>query len=166
LNKRIDFEGFFKENYSCFFHFAHQIVNDAEVCRDIVGDAFEHAWKRYDKIEVSNWKTYLYSYIRNRCVDYIRHQAVEKKYAEFFLHIYSEKDEDYTDRDEQIAIMRKMLSKLPPRTLFVLQECYLHNKKYREVANELNISVSAVKKHIVKALKIMRENFAKEQGSI
>jgi RNA polymerase sigma-70 factor (ECF subfamily) len=166
LNKRIEFEEFFKENYSCFFHFARQIVNDAEVCRDIVGDAFEHAWKGYNKIEVSNWKTYLYSYIRNRCIDYIRHQAVEKKYAGFFLHIYSEKDEDYEDRDEQIAVMRKMLSKLPPRTLLALQECYLHNKKYREVADELDISVSAVKKHIVKALKIMRENFAKEQDSI
>lgn len=160
MNRRIEFERFFKDNYSCFFHFARHIVNDAEVCRDIVGDAFEHAWRGYDKIKVGNWKTYLYSYIRNKCVDYIRHQAVEKKYAEFFLHLHSEKEDEYEDRDEQIAIMRKTFSELSPRTRLVLQECYLHNKKYHEVADELGISVSAVKKHIVKALKIMRENFA------
>jgi RNA polymerase sigma-70 factor (ECF subfamily) len=93
-------------------------------------------------------------------VDYIRHQTVERKYAEFFLQMYSEKQSEYEDCDEQIRFMRQILSELPPRTQLVLRECYFNNKKYSEVADELGISVSAVKKHIVKALKTMRKNFA------
>ena len=46
-------------------------------------------------------------------------------------------------------------------TRHILEECYLHEKKYKEVAAELNISISAVRKHIVKALKAIREEFAK-----
>ena len=49
---------------------------------------------------------------------------------------------------------------LAPRTRLVLQECYIHKKKYKEVAAEMEISVNAVKKHIVKALKTIREEIA------
>ena len=34
-----------------------------------------------------------------------------------------------------------------------LEACYIHNKKYKEVAEELNVSVAAIHKNIVKALR-------------
>ena len=40
-------------------------------------------------------------------------------------------------------------------------ECYvayiINGKKYKDVADEMGISISTVKKHMVKALKIIRE---------
>lgn len=163
VSKRVEFELFFKENYSCFFYYSLQILNDEEVCRDIVGDAFEYAWGGYNhRNDVSNWKTYLYSYIRNKCVDHIRHQMVEEKHEEFIRQMYCEKEEEYEEMEEQINTMREILSTLPPKTRLILQECYLRKKKYREVADEMEVSVSAVRKHIVKALKVLREGFTKK----
>ena len=57
--------------------------------------------------------------------------------------------------------IQKVLDGMTPHTRHILEECYLHEKKYKEVAAELNISISAVRKHIVKALKAIREEFAK-----
>ena len=53
------------------------------------------------------------------------------------------------------------MEKLTPHTRHILEECYIQRKKYQEVAEELNISVSAVRKHIVKALQVIREECAR-----
>lgn len=50
---------------------------------------------------------------------------------------------------------------LTPRTRQVLEAHYLQGKKYSEVAAELGISESAVKKHIVQALRMFREKVSK-----
>ena len=45
--------------YAQFVYFAYYFINDAEVCRDIVSDAFEYLWRNYEKIEEATAKTYL-----------------------------------------------------------------------------------------------------------
>ena len=54
---------------------------------------------------------------------------------------------------------------LPPKTRHVLEECYFNNKKYKEVADSLEVSTNAVKKHIVKALGLLRERCRKYSGA-
>ena len=163
LNKTTEFEHFFKENYSHFYFFAQHFVDDEEVSRDIVSDAFEYAWKNYQKADVNNWKTYLYSYIRNKCVDHFRHQIVKNKYADAYLQVTQETDDSgFDEYDERIERIQKILTTLTPQTRHVLEECFINCKKYKEVADELSISSNTVKKHIVKALKLIREEIAKK----
>lgn len=163
MKKSINFEFFFKENYSQFYFFALHLIDDEEVSRDIVSDSFEYALNNYGRLDVENWKTYMYSYIRNKCIDYIRHQEVKRKYIDYYLHVTSEIEESgYEEYEEKIKEIRKLIGSLTPQTRLVLRECYIHNKKYKEVADELQISVSAVRKHMVKALKVIREGIAKK----
>lgn len=160
LEKEKKFEAFFKENYTPFYFFALQLINDEETSKDIVNDSFEFAWSKIDSIGVTNWKSYLLSYIRNKCVDYIRHQEVKKKYVEFYQKLMLESRNNGTpEYDERILHIRKVIQSFSPQTRLIFQECYLREKKYKEVAEELGISVNAVKKHIVKALKTLRESF-------
>ena len=49
-----------------------------------------------------------------------------------------------------------MLSQLTPPTDQILEMCYLRRMKYSEAAEALGISPNTVKKHISKALKILR----------
>ena len=46
--------------------------------------------------------------------------------------------------------------------LYIFLEKYIHNKKYKEVAEELNVSVAAIHKNIVKALRILREELGQK----
>ena len=59
-------------------------------------------------------------------------------------------------------MIRRLMEHLTPRTRDVLERHYLQGKKYSEVAMELGISESAVKKHIMQALKLFREKMNKE----
>jgi RNA polymerase sigma-70 factor (ECF subfamily) len=160
LEKEKQFEVFFKENYKPFYFFALQLINDEETSKDIVNDSFEFAWTKIDSIEVVNWKSYLLSYIRNKCVDYIRHEQVKKKYVDFYQKLILESRNNATpEYDERILHVKKVIKNFSPQTKLIFQECFLREKKYKEVAEELGISVNAVKKHIMKSLKILRESF-------
>ena len=72
MDDKAAFDRMFNEWYAQFVYFAYYFVNDVEVCRDIVSDAFEYLWRNYDKIEEVTAKTYLYTIIRTRCIDYLR----------------------------------------------------------------------------------------------
>jgi len=162
LKQSIDFERFFKDNYARYFYFALQFIPNPEECKDIVSDAFEYAWKETARgnRNVVNWNNYMYSCIRNKCIDYIRHKMVEEKHAAFYLQMYQE-GTDYEELDERIRTMYRMLDDLAPKTRLILRECYLHKKSYKEVAEELGVTTDAVKKHIVKALKTLRGKISK-----
>ena len=160
LEKEKRFEAFFKENYIPFYYFALQLTNDEETSKDIVNDSFEFAWTKIDTIDVANWKSYLLGYIRNKSVDYIRHQEVKKRYVEFYQKLMMENKMSHSSKyDERIYKVRKIMQDFSPQTRLIFQECYLREKKYKEVAGELGISESAVKKHIMKGLRILRESF-------
>jgi RNA polymerase sigma factor, sigma-70 family len=164
LERDTEFELFFKQNYSRFYYFAFQMIGDKEVCRDIVSDGFEQTWPIFEQSKKINWTSYMYALIRNKCVDYLRREMVKTKYADFYMAMYDEADEGdgYEEMEEQITQMYKMISEFSPKTRLVLEECYFHRKKYSEVAEELGISVSAVRKHIVNALKEFRKEIAKK----
>lgn len=155
------FEIFFKTNFNRFYCYALHLINDEECSRDIVYDALEYVWRNFQDEAVDDWFKYTVSFIRNRCIDQIRHQAVHQKYADFYIRAVERSEEmNSEEEDERMAAIRKAMAELPARTRLVLQECYIHKKKYKEVADELEISTSAVKKHIVKALKAIREKVA------
>ena len=50
MDDKAAFDRMFNEWYAQFVYFAYYFVNDVEVCRDIVSDAFEYLWRNYDKI--------------------------------------------------------------------------------------------------------------------
>ena len=80
----LDFELFFKIHYSRFYSYALHVIGNEEEARDIVSDYFEFIWK-HRASNIGNWETYAYSYIRNKCIDSLRHQDVTRKYVDFYI---------------------------------------------------------------------------------
>lgn len=163
MDDRATFDKMFNEWYAQFVYFAYYFINDAEVCRDIVSDAFEYLWRNYEKIEEATAKTYLYTIIRTRCIDYLRKQNIHEEYVEFTSQLTDKMIEvDSQHSDSRVLRIRKAMEKLTPYNYHILEACYIHNKKYKEVAEELNVSVAAIHKNIVKALRILREELGQE----
>ena len=153
MDDRATFDKMFNEWYAQFVYFAYYFINDAEVCRDIVSDAFEYLWRNYEKIEEATAKTYLYTIIRTRCIDYLRKQNIHEEYVEFTAQLTDKMIEgDSQNSDSRVLRIREAMKKLTP----------YNYKKYKEVAEELNVSVAAVHKNIVKALRILREELGQK----
>ncbi len=149
------FEKIYTENYTRLYYYALHIVNEEETAKDILNDVFTALWNNIETIDLSKINAYLMASVRNRSVDHLRHLVLENQYTDEYLHTAEMFYDDYSD--EKDKLVEEMFSHLSPPTDEILRMCYLKRMKYAEVAEQLDISPSTVKKHIMKALKILRE---------
>lgn len=157
--KKEVFGQFFKTHYPSLYYYALQILKDEETSRDIVSEAFTHVWEHFDPNQMQTLPAFLQKMVKNKCIDYIRHSHVHAQYADYYLHAVDEGYSNNEESEERIRLATEMLNLLPDTTRHVLEECYLKHKKYREVAEEMNVCQETVKRHIMKALKMLREHY-------
>lgn len=163
--KRMDkasFEQLFRDNYGKAYYLALRILHDDEASKDVVADAFELVWRRLQDSDVDKLSSYLLTAVKNVCLDYIRKQNIRSRYVQASVMAVGKQSfnpEEVDLYEEKIQTIMRSLDELTPRTQQIVTMCYVQRKKYREVAEELGISESAVKKHIMQALSYMRQKF-------
>lgn len=134
-----------------------QYTDSLEISEDIVQDFFVRFWeKKLYRAVKSNLKQYLFNSIRNASVDYLRkYQPLIFTEIEENAYI-TDVELDGQPPEEQIERLQYHLKQLSPQEYRILMEVVVHNKKYKEVAEELGISVNTVKTHLSHALKYLR----------
>lgn len=147
-----------ERHYTSLCVYAVQIVGTLEVAEDIVQDFFLRLWedKRLRTVKY-NPKSYLFNSVRNMAIDYLRkkHPYVLTELEESAWVTEEEIDEESVEqRREKLQIH---LKKLSPQEYKVLMEVVVNNKRYKEVAAELRISVNTVKTHLSRALSFLRK---------
>lgn len=163
-DKRSLFEQLFKKNYSRLCGLAYQYLNDVEESKDVVNDIFEIVWNKFHTLQMDTVDTYLMTIVRNRCLNLLEHRKVQQQYEASFSELdLLEEEMDWEDRERTLEKIESVCKELPDKTRYILSQCYFHHKTYKEVASELQIAPDAVKKHIVKALKILREAVQKSE---
>lgn len=161
-----DFDSLFRSYYAKLFCFARRMVSDEEECHDIVTAVFEEAWKHFDAIDPATAPTYLYSSVRNRCINHLHHEGRRMEYIEFCratTDVFTTAD-TLAEEEARRAVVEQVLEAIGPPTREILVACYIDGMKYREAAEAMGISLSTVKKHMVKALKIIDEMSKKLQN--
>lgn len=155
-----NFEDLFHEYYSRLYYFAYDFVEDIEASKDIVSEVFTLVWNNKENIEREKVVGYLFVSVRNQSLNYLRHRRPTEDYMDFCQQVAdAEDEEDIKLMDERIAEMTDEINKMSPRTQYILEECYFHHKKYKEVAEVLEITPDGVKKHIMKAFSTLRKHF-------
>ncbi len=157
--EKSEFDFVFREYYSPLYFFACQYVDDEEACRDIVSGAFERLWRNFSKVERESAKSFLYIAVRNLCVDYARQASRHREYARYVAAMsrYATDASSLMEREELQQRVNRSIDGLKPPTRDIFVACYVERKKYKEVAEQMGISTATVKKHIVKALKAVRQ---------
>lgn len=159
---KVSFEQLFRDNYGKAYYLALRILHDDEASKDVVADAFELVWRRLQDSDVDKLSSYLLTAVKNVCLDYIRKQNIRNRYVQASVQAVGKlsfNPEEVDLHEEKIQTIMRSLDELTPRTRQIVTMCYVQRKKYREVAEELGISESAVKKHIMQALSYMRQKF-------
>lgn len=149
----------FRYYYSGLVVFAMRYVGKQEVAEELVQDVFFKLWSEREHIHIhTSVRDFLFSSVRNKCLDHLKHRKVVGKY------IQSEKDQpkktenyDLFIEQELREIIKDTIDKLPRecRKVFVLSR--IRNNTNKEIAAKLGISVKTVENQISKALKIFRE---------
>lgn len=153
------FEKLFRNYYAPLCLFAHRFINDRDDCEEVVQSFFLKIWEKRAKIDINtSAKSYLYSSIRNRSINYIKHQKIKQQYQSSVNHSIGSDSHSSIDFVE-IDLIEKVnlcIASLPDRRreIFVLSR--EHGMKYREIADQLGISIKTVETQMGHALKELR----------
>lgn len=159
--KRNDEQGLqllFDRFYRPLCVYALKFIDDMQVAEDLVQDVFVRFWeeKKYRSVQGS-LKNYLFVSIRNRSINYLTSKKVvntdyiETLKKEFTFHQFEE-----DELEEKKKKLNQEIAKLPPQSQKVLKMIVFERKKYKEVAEELDVSINTVKTHFSRALKHLR----------
>lgn len=158
-NLSTEFDSLFRQHYAELCIFAKRFALTDEACEDVVCDAFEDLWRDFDTMAHTSLRAYLYKNVRNKCIDHLRRQATRRQHAELYARLTTAYDtaEQLAEEHERERIVSQVLHSLPDYTRQIFTACYVDRKQYREVAEEMNISPSTVKKYISRALSQISE---------
>lgn len=130
-----------------------------QLAEDIVQDFFVKIWdeKIYLKFE-NPMAPYLFRAIKNNTLQAIKKQSKYKFDAieKIVNNLMEEESLDFVSLEAEKKKLFEQVEALPEKSKEVFKAIVLENMKYKEVAEQLDISVNTVKTHYARALKQLR----------
>ena len=154
------FEYIFRDMSPKLYRFALAYTMNSDMAEDIVQDTFLHLWANVDSLlGDTNIEKYLYSCVKNSCLNYYKHLQVEDsnrtKLTEALIYLGTLEYEDNSTLFEKV---QECLQKLPDQQQKVLELKICSNMSYKEIARELDILETSVHTHVKRAYKFIRES--------
>ena len=161
MNRQDKFEHIYRNNFRKLYEAAFRALLDKDDALDCVHDVMVRAYARIEDMDDDS-SGYLAVSLRNEIADRIRKMDVARRHS---LLIAGDPDEvaddacsDSDERSARIEAINFVAGReFSPAVAWVFDAVFRHGRSYAEAAEDLSISQSAVNKHVVAALKILRK---------
>jgi RNA polymerase sigma-70 factor (ECF subfamily) len=154
------FEVLFKAHFKALHSYASVMLYYDSHAEEIVQNMFVRLWERRDLLDVqTSVKAYLYKCVHNDCLNYIKHKKIKARYqdhAAFTMNDQAERTSDKLVLGELQNRLQAAMNELPEQCRTIFQMSRFEELKYREIAEELGLSVKTVESQMGKALRILR----------
>jgi RNA polymerase sigma-70 factor, ECF subfamily len=155
------FELLFRKYYVRLCAFANKFLNDHEEAQEIVQDVFVKIWEGRNNIDPEDsLKSYVFKIAQNLSLNKLRRKKVELGYTEIYKLVYIEQQEFSAhesllarELEENIACS---IEKLPAECRKIFKLSRIEGLKYKEIADNLHISIKTVEAQMSKALRSLR----------
>lgn len=152
----MEFERIYLDYFSKMKNFAKEYVLSGEDAENIVQDVFLELWEKRELFSMQiNLIAYLFTAVKNRCIDLLRRRVLVKEVAdkmqeehrltlrlkldsleEFDQHLFMEKDIE--------QIITRAIDALPPKCREIFIKSKIEGMKQQDIAARMNISVNTV----------------------
>lgn len=139
VNKEKLFQEIFQANSKKIYHLCYGYTGDSDTANDLMQETFLKVWQNLDKFRnqamISTW---IYRIAVNTCLSHLR---VEKRQAkdELTENIIESKAEEFSEKNEQIALLYRCISKLEENERIIIT-LVLDEVPYPEIAEISGIS--------------------------
>lgn len=145
--------------YAQLCAYSVQFTDSPSDTEDIVQDVLLKFWedKKY-LLAKDSLRGYIFRSVRNASIDYIRKN---KQYIFQSLEEAAYLADDkmgMADLELQHQNLHALLNQLPKQEHRALISVVVENKKYKEIADEMGISVNTLKTHLSRAMKFLRKH--------
>lgn len=154
------FSQLFKAYYNLLGDFIMRITESESLTEDIVQDVFLKIWiNRSLLAEIDCFKAYLLVVARNHAFNCLKQLAREKIQKKEWVNAVLYHASNHVEKTETIDtgnLIDEAVELLPPQQKKVYTLSRRDGMKQMEIARELNVSLETVKKHMVLALRFLK----------
>jgi RNA polymerase sigma-70 factor (family 1) len=156
------FSTIFKTYYNHLGEFIMRLTESESLTQEIVQDVFLKIWLNKSSLSsIECFKAYLLVVARNHALNCLKQIAREKNRQQEWVSTLSHQSA-VTDSDEEIIDTGKLIDEavdlLPPQQKKVYILSRRNGIRQHQIAKELNISHETVKKHMVLALRFLKNH--------
>ncbi len=150
------FESILHSYYSPLCNYALKIVGSVDIAEDLVQDLFLQLYEKNALVNVNDPERYLIKSVKFKCMDYHRSKSKRREVNfEDYMHEPTQTVSDLHE-DEIEPLIHYFAAKLPEKTRMVFLLSRDSEMTYKEIAEELNISVKTVEGQMGRALRQLR----------
>lgn len=157
---RSNFDRIYLTYYFRMYRFAKEYVLFDEDAENIVQDVFLLLWEKCEVLDIQiSLVSYLFTLVKNKSLDYLRHKVIADEYKEELsakLASLESLNYSFTSDEEIEQILMSAIDKLPERCRQIFIKSRIEGKRNREIAQDLNLSLSTVENQMTIALKRLR----------
>lgn len=144
-------------------------VPDKNRIEDLIQETFIAVWENKASIKPDKTiESYVFVILRNKCLNFLKTQQrlnydvvalkdLKVEDLQFLYHLDFIEREDRSIEEQLLESLKEAIDELPDKMKKVFVLCKVKGRKQKEVAEELNISVKMVEKHIAIAKNQIRE---------
>ena len=155
-----DIRRLYEQHRAEMLRLACRLLADEEEGRDAVSDVFAQLAEREADLRCD--AAYLFSAVRNRCMNVLRHKSVRER-VHRLLPLDDAMVEDSRTAEERErkleSILRFVDTELTPQTRQVVRLRFQEHMTYAQIARHLGISEAAVYKHLAQAIRKLKQRF-------
>lgn len=167
LKSANNFNEIYTAYYKKSFLYVKSYVHIDEVAEDIVSDSLIKLWEQMNNRTVDPIAPYLFTILKNRALDYLKHQKVKvevhdsitltmNRELELRTTALEASDPNEIFSGEVQRIVKNTLESLPKKTREIFFMSRFNNKSHKEIANLYGMSVKGVDYHIMQSVKELR----------
>ncbi|NEW84463.1 MAG: RNA polymerase sigma-70 factor [Mariniphaga sp.] len=161
----------FNEIYKAFYKksvlFVRSYIHDGMAAEDIVTETLISLWERMKRDTVDPIPPFLFTLLKNRSLDYLKHQAIKRVAYDVITQTLNRELEIRTTTLEACdpatifaieiqQIFQSTLNSLPEKTREIFMMSRFGNKSHKEIAELFGISVKGVDYHILQSINELR----------
>ncbi len=164
----IAFQELYRKYYKALVFHAYHFVSDKTIAEDIVQEVFARIWEL--KVDIQSKPVihiYLYNSVRNRAINYLDHQQVERSYIQ--RKMLDNPEYDINGDDEELLMTEAIydrifecIDQLPEKQRQVIL-MMLEGKKLGDITEALQLSASTVKTHRKRAMTSLRAKLSEKE---
>ena len=163
FNRKKDrFSTIFDRHYKRLLNYALKVTRDRELSEGLVQETFVKLWEGFEEInkEDRSVEAFLITALKNKIIDSYRRQEVKDRHHQLIgARLESSTlPEEYWDLIKQIEQIQNALE---PRTREIFRLSREETLAYREIAEQLNVSHSAVMTQLFRARKQLKTKLEK-----
>lgn len=143
--------------------YANKFVHDTNDASEIVQELFYTVWKNRERLdENQSVQAYLFTSVKNRCLNLLDTKRNRSKHAEMLWMLYGNEAVE-TDNSYHILLAKDLekdfneaLTHLPKECRRIFELSRFEGLQYQEIAHKLDISIKTVETQMYRALSKLR----------